>query len=351
VKFLKKLATPLFLIGCLLLGFGISSLVKSWLGRATTPTPSHPDSIIVKRTAPPPTLRGITLAADMPTAADDAPAAFSKLRALGANWVAFSPEIHSLADIQSTDAGLRATALAAGAAQFHVCYLPRFSFHGQSTPTRHEILLAVARHAKARGYDMLALGYQTGEASPVDSFWRPALLAARREFPGQLVYVATDTLYPYVDWWDTVDFVAVAGPFTISLQPEPTPEQLRLGYQAQLDTIGSIGLRESKPVLLFDVAHPASPLAATEPASRLVKTPRPDLQQACIQAAVETIRGESWLRGVFLATWHLDSAAAKTDPSALNTDAKLLQIIADEWRAPQPVAALPAAALAPDAIR
>ncbi len=148
-----------------------------------------------------------------------------------------------------------------------------------------------------------------------------------------------------------MDFVAVAGPFTISYQPEPTSEQLRLGYQAQLDTIGSVGLREGKQVLLFDVAHPASELAATEPASRTVHTPRPDLQQACMQAAVETIRGESWLNGVFLATWHLDPAAARTDPAALNDAPRLLQIIADQWNGTTPAATRPSVLPPADAPR
>jgi len=286
---MNRLWTFVFLLACLLAGIGLAWVLQ----HRKAPRPPAPTEFQLQPGATLPEIRGIALS-DFPDGPD-----ITRIKQTGANYVAL--DVSALSD-NSRNAG-EVTKLVSNLHADHikVCVITRVA--------KLEEAEAFAKAGQAAGVDLLAVRPVTAPdaAEQDEAFWKPVLQAVRKQFHGALVYVATPDDYWTLTWWDQVDYIGVAGPFTLSTVPNPSAYQLQSGMNTQIGSVQTYAQFIKKSAILFDVyypptedaaAHPEVP--ATNPATTAPAMGLSPLQKLCYQAALVGTKGQPNLAGMFL---------------------------------------------------
>ncbi|HYC78689.1 MAG TPA: hypothetical protein VEI02_13770 [Planctomycetota bacterium] len=275
-------------------------------------------------------------------------AALRKIRDLGANAVAFGPEVHmphhrrpELA-FGERDASLRDAIRLARAAGLDVLLLPRiespefFRDDVDPKPWRGDVEMtspqdgaafyenygrmlahygALAREEGCRWF-CIGLEYRRlVKAHP--SEWRRLAAVARRAFRGPITYSANWDDYRDISWWDAVDLVGIGAYF--ELAPAPPADDARLavgdlvrGWRPIRRELEAFAAATGRPVLFTEVGYPAFADAGYRP----WEWQRPDkrldarAQADAWRALFRTFSDEPWWAGVF--AWRF-----YTDPTSL----------------------------------
>lgn len=285
-NFLKNL---FFFAACLLAGALLAMAVRYF---RRPPAPALPGTT-------PPMMRGM-----MEGSGGAWAERYRRIRDLNGNWVAISfgltpdrrPSVEEGAIQEARRQGLK------------IALLWR---HDAGTAPAAQRLDAAATLAEQYHADLLALGAEDPDNESLEEAWRETIRQARQRYHGPVAFVSTPDMYQGVAWWNQVDYIAIAGGFPLSGRTDPAAHDLETGWQAHLGNMESISRREGKPIVLLDLAYPATAGAAHHPEGAAGE-PDPALQQACYEATLRATRGRTWLAGVFLNASQFPDSAAPT---------------------------------------
>lgn len=155
-------------------------------------------------------------------------------------------------------------------------------FVPQINAVNSDEILALARQAASAKVDLLGIGYGLKDTGPDEEVWARLLADVRKIYAGPIAIVADMNNYPYVNWWDLADVVAVAGPFDLPAGRQVNHEQLRAAWNSHLLSLRSLVWRENKGLLMLNVTPTGKSVEIND----------------AVLAAAEALRGQEWFVGL-----------------------------------------------------
>lgn len=298
----NKLATPLFLAGCLLIGFALAIGIRQY--RKATHVP--PPEVDHKPTAALPDIRAVTLppipvTAGQPdiAALNAAAADIAVLNATHAQLITPLPAAEDPAFAETLSQITRALEQHNLKLLWHVI-LPTEGPQPVAVGPSPQRLAAVGRRAQAANVDLLAIGFATPFQDDDPAAPAERIAEIRQHYKGRLARIIHLENVLFDDDWAHTDLVGIAGPWQLSSQPNPTDRQLRVGFENHIANLTSLAATRGKPLILFDLANATIdvPLPATVPVTPA--TLPADFTARAVAAGMVATRGERYVQGVVL---------------------------------------------------
>jgi len=176
-----------------------------------------------------------------------------------------------------------------------------------------EVLLHWALLAEREGIDGLFIGHELASATAASpARWRDLAGSVRRVYGGLVSYNANWDEAARVPFWDALDVIAVS--FYSPLAEKRTRDEraLRRGADRAVATLAPLARRYGRPVLIAELGYAPSPDAPLRPWEEPAAATDPEMQRACLAAAVAALDAPEWLAGAFF--WKWGSAAEGRDP-------------------------------------
>jgi hypothetical protein len=330
------------LIGTALVVVGFCGMI---IARHDVPRGGDSAKLSAKGSGQLPTVRGIVLDGAIWDANADAaqwPPLVEQIAATGANWIELPILLDGRGGIDATKlAGLVTAAHKEKVGILLECRLPAAQRAALPTTERRQEqwvegvwgprVMAAARAADSAGVDLLCIGQGLDGVQERSASWLELIGALRNVYKGSLTYAADSQTYCYVQWWEQLDYISVAGNFPLSNKPDPQLDGTKCALDAQLDSLMTMNWHLYRPVLVVDAGYSANPAVAYDPNLKNDARPlRQDIQATCYQTALEATKGKSWLAGVFLKTWGSDGMTADDDLRG----AVLKNLVTAEWHQP-----------------
>jgi len=189
-----------------------------------------------------------------------------------------------------------------------------------------------ARLAEQAGADLFAVGTELHKTLGHEAQWRAVIAAVKAVYHGKLTYAANWDEVDDVPFWDALDYVGVQFYYPLVKGLSPGDEALRAGMRRRLDELAAAAKRYGKPVVLTELGYAQSEAAASKPWSdQLVgdSEAAAELKLRCMRIALETLREEPSVVGVFLWKW-FPGKRNHADEFVLQYDA-MRQVIRGAW--------------------
>jgi hypothetical protein len=167
-----------------------------------------------------------------------------------------------------------------------------------------------ARMAAEEGVEILCIGVELDGTRHREAEWRALARAVRAIYPGQLTYAANFDRERDVTWWDALDYAGVDAYFPLGAGTGP--DALRRAWEGHLAGLRAWAARIGRPVLFTEIGYRSVRGAGREPWEWQKPGPVALNEQAVlVRAALEALRDEPWLHGLYFWQWR---ATPPADP-------------------------------------
>lgn len=272
-----------------------------------------------------------------------------RLKALGADWISVTPfgyvesldatEVHLPGEMRGaeSDARVRRELAAAHSRGLHVLLKPHLWVHGGEWVNQVEpgseagwaswlasyrvFILHYAALAQETGAETLAVGVELGSTVRHEAWWRETIAQVRAAYHGKLVYCASWDRADAVHFWDALDFVGAQFYASVAASRDDTDEAaMRVRLDAELDRLGALSARASRPVLFTEVGYKSihgatyRPHEWPEAIDRAHAVCDCDSQARAYRLFFAGIEGRAWVRGVYVWKWFTDPDTTEEGP-------------------------------------
>ena len=202
---------------------------------------------------------------------------------------------------------------------------------------------------QANGVDMIMLGGELDPSVFYVSNWLSVISAVRQVYSGLLSYGASHSAcissqkpvcqdgFREVTWWGALDIAAVDAYFLISSAPDSSVNQMVAGCVSWEHWIADLMNWEgsiNKPVIFTEIGYGSYKGSPMNPAAEPVVTnPIVDLQEQnnAYQAALSSLYGQPWLKGMFWWQWDLNPNSGGSNDYSYTPQNKPAQQTLTTW--------------------
>jgi hypothetical protein len=177
-------------------------------------------------------------------------------------------------------------------------------------------LMSYAEAARDTGADAFCVGREL-DTTVIrrEADWRRIIARVRGVYRGPLTYSANFDTWQSIAFWDALDFIGLSAYFPLSDRPDPSPEDLRAGWDRALAPLEVASRRFDRPVLFTESGFPSVAEAAQAP-WRETRQPADVWRQArCYEATLEAVSRRPWIVGTFFWLWERSAEPAFHDSS------------------------------------
>ncbi len=168
-----------------------------------------------------------------------------------------------------------------------------------------------ASFAKEGGVDMFSIGSELGGVTHREADWRRVIKEVRERFNGPIIYDSLGGwLIPAGDckrirWWDAVDYVATDVWYALTKNNNPTLAELKEAWTKRvLVDLENISRQFNKPFIISEIGYRSLDGTNKLPADyKILGTVDLQEQADCCQAALGSLWGKPWLKGIFWFQW------------------------------------------------
>jgi len=154
--------------------------------------------------------------------------------------------------------------------------------------------------ARWAGAEMFSVGVELTRTQERRREWEELIAAVRVLYPGAVTYAGNwHGGLEEVSFWDQLDFVGVDAYYSLAENPLASEEELAAGAEAVARRLGEAARRLGKPLVLTEVGFAARRGAWLNPHNEGGEVGEED-QAAAYRALFNALRGQPWLRGVFI---------------------------------------------------
>lgn len=257
----------------------------------------------------------------------DVERSLGEIRALGANWVQFTPTWYQQSRHSSevsrtsgtvSDAGLERAITLAHQIGLNVFLKPHIDLPVPGQDSRNNIVPAdrekwfagytafithYAAIAQRRGVEQFAVGTELSSISDDRAAWLRVIDAVRAEYDGVLTYAAGRD-WTSVPFWDAVDVIGVDAYLPLAEQPTTDVAALQRGWESVLDDVAALCARYGRKILFTEAGYTSQRGTVTDPSNwRISRTPDEAEQAAGYRALLTTFGGQPWWEGVHWWVW------------------------------------------------
>jgi hypothetical protein len=186
------------------------------------------------------------------------------------------------------------------------------------------LLNQYAELAQATKTEILLIGWELETLLPEIEEWKKAIAEVRERFGGLLSYTTNfwadpDEYQRVLDWspWEQLDFVGLSAYFELSRKEDPTVEELRQAWHADVhgqDLISDMAqLSETfgRCMVLWELGYESKAGTTQRPWDFLTPGPESEAEQSnAFLAAFQELGNESWLAGY--SVWSQGMGLTKT---------------------------------------
>jgi hypothetical protein len=173
---------------------------------------------------------------------------------------------------------------------------------------------SLAQEAQA---DLFYVGSELPGTTHREEDWREVIKEVRQRFKGPISYDSVfwgnpTAEFKRIKFWNALDYIATDFWYSLTNKNDPTVEELKQGWinTGFLTLFENIAKQFNKPAILSEIGY-ASVDGTARNYSATVNSGAPsDLQEQadCYQAALETLWGRPWLKGIYWWQWNAISA-------------------------------------------
>ncbi len=167
-----------------------------------------------------------------------------------------------------------------------------------------------ASFAQEAGVDMFSIGTELAGVTHREADWRRIIKEVRERFNGPIIYDSLGGWLPAGDckrikWWDAVDYVATDVWYPLSNKNDPTLAELKEAWTKKaLADLENISRQFNKPFIISEIGYRSLDGTNKHPADyKILGTVDLQEQADCCQAALESLWGKPWLKGIFWFQW------------------------------------------------
>ncbi len=154
--------------------------------------------------------------------------------------------------------------------------------------------------------DAFVVGTELDRLVADDAPWRQLIGAVRQRTAAHLTFASNWDAYAALPFWDALDAVGVQAYFPVAPAGARVADvdALVAGWTGALEGLRAIHLSTGKPVVFTELGYNDSSEAAAQPwATHQGGPDAATVQARCLEAALNTVGREPWIRGAFLWKW------------------------------------------------
>ncbi len=285
-------------------------------------------------------------------------ATLDELKSLGVNSIA----IHPYAQIRED--GQVVTWRRAGASTTHITtplrwarergmtamLIPHIAYWGTKFTWRGEInfvtpeewdrfftdyetwIVEMATLAEAEHAAVFCVGLEFTYPQKYEERWRKIIAAVRGVYHGKVTYGANWNEYDNVKFWDALDYIGVLAYFPLTKTTNPGSEEISAAWEKRCAELEKFSKQNGKQLLFVEIGYNHSARAAAEPwGFQTGGDHAPEIQQRCIEAALDLPARHSFIAGMFWWKWFPEVPHHHEENYRLQTPA-IKALIAKHWK-------------------
>ena len=166
--------------------------------------------------------------------------------------------------------------------------------------------------AQEAGADMFYVGSELPGTTHRENDWRRVIKEVRERFTGPISYDSVfwgspTAEYKRIKFWDALDYICTDFWHSLTNKNDPTIEELKQGWinTGWMSALEALSKQYNKPAILSEIGYDSLDGTAKNYPVTHRKIQTIDLQEQadCYQAALETVTGKPWLKGIFWWQW------------------------------------------------
>jgi hypothetical protein len=193
-----------------------------------------------------------------------------------------------------------------------------------------DFILHYARLASLAGAEEFCLGCELDSTLKRSEDWLTTIAFIREVYKGRLVYAddQLETRPEAVTFWGALDFIGQDLYPTLSNKLQPSVSDLVAGWRRILPGLEALSTKWKKPVLITEIGYRSIKGGAINPWDWQKEGPV-DLrvQRNGYEAALRTVRGRPYLRGMFWWQWFPDPAIGGATDTSFTPYRKPAQLV------------------------
>jgi hypothetical protein len=194
-------------------------------------------------------------------------------------------------------------------------------------------IVEMAKIAEVHGAAIFCVGLEFSHAQKFEDRWRKIISAVRQVYHGKLTYGANWNEYADVKFWDALDYIGVLAYFPLTKTVDPSEEEIALAWAKRCTELEKFSHKNGGKKFLFtEIGYNESARAAAEPwGFKTGGAHATEIQQHCIDAALDLTGKYSFLAGMFWWKWFPELPNDEKENYCLQTPA-IKALIAKHWR-------------------
>lgn len=281
-------------------------------------------------------------------------ATLRETRALGADWVQFTPtwyqQTRSSSEMARTagtvsDSGLERAIRLAHQVGLSVLLKPHVDLPVPGQDSRNNILPAdraawfaaytkfithYAAMAQRLGVEQFAMGTELSSISSDRAAWVEVIDAVRASYDGVVLYAAGRD-WATVPFWDALDMIGVDAYLPLSDTPTADVATLQRGWSSVIDRLAALSAQYGHPILFTEAGYTSQRGTVTDPSNwRISTVPDQAEQAAAYQALLTTFSGKPWWAGVFWWVW-ITPPDTIAEPLDFSPRGKMAETVLRQW--------------------
>ena len=193
-------------------------------------------------------------------------------------------------------------------------------------------IVEMARLAEQEHSELFCVGLEFSHAEKFPERWRKIIAAVREVYHGKVTYGANWNEYENVEFWDAVDYIGVLAYFPLTKATNPSAEEIGGAWAKKCEELGKFSrAHDGKKFVFTEIGYNESARAAAEPwAFKTGGEHAGEIQQRCIDAALQLPKKCPWLAGMFWWKWFPELPMHEEENYRLQTP-EIKALIRQRW--------------------
>ena len=193
-------------------------------------------------------------------------------------------------------------------------------------------IVQMAALAESEHAGIFCVGLEFTHAQKYEERWRKIISAVRGVYHGKVTYGANWNEFHDVQFWDALDYIGVLAYFPLTTKTNPSASEISAGWEKRCAELEKFATQTGKRFLFVEIGYNESSRTAAEPwAFKTGGENAAEIQQRCIEAALDLPARHPFLAGMFWWKWFPDIPHHHEENYRLQTP-EIKALIARHWR-------------------
>ena len=193
-------------------------------------------------------------------------------------------------------------------------------------------IVRMAEIAESEHAEIFCVGLEFTHAQKYEERWRKTIGAVRAVYHGKVTYGANWNEFQDVKFWDALDYIGVLAYFPLTTKPNPNASDISAGWEKRCAELDKFSKQTGKQFLFVEIGYNESSRTAAEPwAFKTGGENAAEIQQRCVEAALDLPGRHPFLAGMFWWKWFPDIPHHHEENYRLQTP-EIKALIARHWK-------------------